>query len=179
MYQHLDSSPNALPNPRADLPGFSYLGHFVAGLLDASGNPTRDSAIRPRRWSVACGTLTMPPHDGPRHRGPAVYAFALEGRVTYVGATERFWNTMWAFAKHVHRPSGQNPVNLALREAVLAGGRVEVWFRAFPDDPVIEVSGLPIDLLSGIEAGIAARFQPPWHKRTRVTEWGRRATRRA
>lgn len=170
--------PEYVPEPRPELPGFSYLGHFVGGLLDASGWPV-ESPVCPRWWSVACGTFTRPPQHGPRPelRGPAVFAFVMNGRIMHIGATEQFWNTIWAFGKHVHRPSGKNPVNLALSDAVLAGGLIEAWFCPLPADPVIEVAGMPIDLLAGIEAGLAARFAPPWHKRTRATEWGRRARR--
>lgn len=100
--------------------------------------------------------------EGHLHTGPAVYAFAVGSRVVYIGKTSRsFRQRMGQYRKPGPTQSTNQRIRPLIREELNAGNDVEV-LAANPGET--DWRGLPVDLVTGLEAALVRHFRPPWNQ---------------
>ena len=93
---------------------------------------------------------------------PGVYAFAVNGKVHYVGSAQR------GLAKRLRRYEITQTrltafrIRGLIRERLKAGARVAV-LTIVPRP--MQRKGLPVDPIAGLEEGLIREMQPKWNKR--------------
>jgi hypothetical protein len=91
-------------------------------------------------------------------RAPAVYAFAVDGQIQYIGsASGHLPRRMRNYARPGKLPTAGR-LNGFIREHLVLGRRVEI-FAAFPTPGAW--NDLPVDMILGLEAGLIREFHPP------------------
>ncbi len=94
---------------------------------------------------------------------PGVYAYAVNGMVTYVGSAQRgLHNRLRSY-----EISKTKRTAMRIRREILAslalGNAVDVYL--LPAPPALRWNGLPVDLIAGIEDGLIRAINPPWNIR--------------
>ena len=111
-------------------------------------------------WVTSANKITL---DGEVPEEPGVYAFAIGSEVRYVGVASRSLKQRLNF----YRNAGKSQVtNIRIRQLILdeLGARQEVEvLAAVPGSS--EWNGLPVDMATGLEAGIIGKFRLPWNQR--------------
>lgn len=133
--------PVAIPDPqpieRLTCAGFVLLGECVLG--DAQS------------FSYAA----MAPTD------PGVYAFAVNGFITYIGLTRYGLRTRLGHYIYGHKAQKTSSrVKGLILKALIAGDKVEVLIAQPPE---LTWNGLPVDGPSGLETGLIRMLQPEWN----------------
>ena len=91
-----------------------------------------------------------------------VYAFAVDGRVMYVGLTRGALRTR--LGHYVRGHQGQKTsahIKGLILETLRAGQRVHVLVAT---PPVFEWNGLPVDGAAGLETGLIRLIKPSWNR---------------
>jgi hypothetical protein len=101
--------------------------------------------------------------DAPLPKEPGVYAYAVGGVVQYVGSAQR----------GLRRRLRHYEITKTLRTAhrirqeiltLLADGREVEVFTIVPP-PITLSTGLPIDVVAGLEEGLIRSWRPIWNRR--------------
>jgi hypothetical protein len=111
-------------------------------------------------WKIVEGKIRLEKR-APRTAG--VYAFIVDGIVSYVGVTHSGLQTR--MDQYRHGPSGQKTssrVNGLIAKALNEGKKVETLV-AEPHSS--EWNGLPVDGVAGLEVGLIEMIQPTWNVR--------------
>lgn len=91
-----------------------------------------------------------------------VYAFAMDGRVCYVGlATKSLARRLYLYSRPGNSQRTNQRLNGLLREALAAGKRVSI-FTAHP--PELSWNGLPVRGDAGLELGLIKAYELPWNR---------------
>lgn len=94
---------------------------------------------------------------------PGVYAHVVNGEVYYIGvATMGLKKRLYFYGKPGKSQRTSIRINGLIKEELCLNNTVEV-IAAFPDPSTW--NGLPIDQVSGLEAGLIRKFSPPWNMR--------------
>lgn len=91
-----------------------------------------------------------------------VYAFAVDGRVVYVGLTRGALRTR--LGHYVRGHKGQKTsayIKGRILETLSAGGSVQVLVAT---PPAFEWNGLPVDGAAGLETGLIRLIKPDWNR---------------
>jgi hypothetical protein len=107
---------------------------------------------------------------------PGVYVFVVQGKIMYVGSSKgtvektTLRSRMRSYQRSQSNGLSKRPVHLAIAELHKVKGKIEV-FTLVPDmsEQQIKWKGLPIDLVTGLEAGLIRKFIPKWNIRGRPT----------
>jgi len=98
----------------------------------------------------------------PKYTG--VYAFAIAGRVMYVGVTHAgFHKRMGNYAAGSAAQATSSRINIAIAGQLAAGVVVEIYL-ATPEPT--EWNGLPVNTAAGLEEGLIRKYSPPWNMRS-------------
>lgn len=83
--------------------------------------------------------------------------------VYYIGtATMGLRKRMYSYSKPGKSQKTSIRINGLIKDELEAGNIVEL-IAAFPDPTTW--NGLPVDQVTGLEAGLIKKFAPPWNKR--------------
>ena len=94
---------------------------------------------------------------------PAVYAHVTDGQIFYIGsATRGLKKRLYFYQRPGVTQQTSIRINALIKEELAAGRKVWV-IAAFPDPT--GWNGLPVDTVTGLEAGLLRRLAPPWNKR--------------
>lgn len=92
-----------------------------------------------------------------------IYAFAVEGRVMYIGITDR---SLCARMNNYKRPGPSQSTNLSNRgrieECLKNGAEVNIFVLVPP--PKIYQKSIAINLAAGLEGPLISMFRPPWNR---------------
>lgn len=111
------------------------------------------------RWEL---TETGIHFKGELPREPGVYAHVVDGSVYYIGRSLKgFRHRMGHYKKPGPKQSTSIRINGLIKTALQSGKTVET-LAAFPEPTTW--SGLPVDVVSGLETGLVAKLRPPWNK---------------
>jgi hypothetical protein len=111
------------------------------------------------RWAL---TETGIHFKGKLPREPGVYAHIVNGDVTYIGRSLKgFRHRMGHYKKPGTTQRTSIRINGRIKTALQSGKTVET-LAAFPEPTTW--SGLPVDVVSGLETGLVAKARPPWNK---------------
>lgn len=92
---------------------------------------------------------------------PGVYAFVVDGLVTYVGLTNNTLRTRFEQYRRGHEGQRTNArVKKLIVQALAKGQRVKVLI-ATPEP--LEWRGLPVNAAAGLEAGLIQMLRPVWN----------------
>lgn len=94
---------------------------------------------------------------------PAVYVFCENGTALYVGISSK--NLAQRFKSYVKPGPTQTTsirINALIAEKLKSACCIKI-FVAHPE--ATEWNGLPVDIVTGLEAGMIERFKPVWNKR--------------
>jgi len=109
-------------------------------------------------WSLTEEGIVL---DGLPPSEPGVYAFILDGRITYVGLTQNALRARMGHYRLGHvRQKTSARVNGLIREALAGGSRVHV-LTCIPGS--IEWNGLTLHIAPSLEAALIGRIRPPWN----------------
>lgn len=161
----------------------------AAGLLDqaksnalvgagAAGTPSRVGTSRPQKppltievltaggfepagsWILADGRVALS-RPAPKDRG--VYSFVRDGVALYVGlATMGLAKRLYFYGRPGATQRTSIRVNALIKEQLERGAAIDVYI-ATPAD--LELNGLPISGLAGLELGLIEAFSLPWNIR--------------
>lgn len=93
---------------------------------------------------------------------PGVYAFTLDGFVTYVGLTRFGLRTRLGHYVYGHEKQKTSArVKALILEALEAGHTISVLIAR---PPQLEWNGLPVDGGAGLETGLIRLIRPPWNQ---------------
>lgn len=101
-------------------------------------------------------------------RTPAVYAFAVDGQILYVGCASQSLRQRLAGYVQPGPTQGTNQRLNPLIRAILDAGRAVTVFAAAP--PPIQWNGLPVNQVVGLEAAIIRTYHLPWNKTGKARE---------
>ena len=91
-----------------------------------------------------------------------VYAFAVDGFVTYVGLTRFGLRTRLGHYVYGHEQQKTSArIKGLILHALATGGKVSVLIAR---PPLMEWNGLPVDGASGLETGLIKLIRPPWNQ---------------
>lgn len=94
---------------------------------------------------------------------PGVYAHVVNGEVYYIGlATMGLKKRLYFYGKPGKSQRTSIRINRLIKEKLGLNNKVEV-IAASPDPSTW--NGLPVDQVSGLEAGLIRKFSPPWNMR--------------
>jgi hypothetical protein len=94
---------------------------------------------------------------------PGVYAHVVNRRVYYVGvATMGLKKRLYFYGKPGSTQRTSIRVNGLIKKELKAGKTVEL-IAAFPEPT--SWNDLPVDRVTGLEAGLVRKLGPPWNKR--------------
>jgi hypothetical protein len=101
---------------------------------------------------------------------PGVYAFVVDGAVNYIGKTDR--SLAARFRSHRRRAEDaeadlRRPVHFRLAEDIYSGRTVEIYVLLCAGHLTMW-RGLPVDVLSGLEAALIRQFDPPYNRASRA-----------
>ena len=101
--------------------------------------------------------------DQPLPKEPGVYAYAVGGVVRYVGSAQRGLSRR---LRHYEIATTLRTAHRIRQEilALLAGGHEVEVFTIVPA-PMMHSSGLPIDVVAGLEEGLIRSWRPVWNRR--------------
>lgn len=91
-----------------------------------------------------------------------VYAFAVDGVITYVGLTRSGLRTRLGHYIYGHEKQRTSARVKALILEALAAGQIVSVLIASP--PELEWNGLPVDGAAGLETGLIQLIRPPWNQ---------------
>lgn len=97
-----------------------------------------------------------PPVEG------GVYAFAVDGSISYVGLTRFGLRARLGHYVYGHNQQRTSARIKALILEALAAGRCVCVLIARP--PELEWNGLPVDGAAGLETGLIRLIRPPWNQ---------------
>ena len=101
--------------------------------------------------------------DRPAPNAPGVYVIVEADQVVYIGTTRRRLADRMADYRRGHTSQRTSArVRGLLLESLAKGHSLRVLF-ASPGET--EWNGLPVEISAGLEAGLIARFQPPWNQK--------------
>ena len=112
------------------------------------------------RWEL--DTASRARFIGEAPKQPGVYAFAVDGKVLYIGSAQR------GIAKRLRRYEITEirltafRVRALITEALRDGSEVAV-FTIVPGS--MRWKGLPVDLIAGLEEGLIRELRPEWNIR--------------
>jgi hypothetical protein len=94
-------------------------------------------------------------------KGPAVYAFLLDGELVYIGKTESCMQSRMNGYRNGKRDQRTNiRIRGLIVELLKAGRRIQV-LAARPEP--LEWNGLPVNTVPGLESGLIAMLRPAWN----------------
>jgi hypothetical protein len=98
---------------------------------------------------------------------PAVYAFCQNDRVMYVGSAERPRSRLAGYLRRQNRelPPKSRPVHTKLARRS-EEGLIDVYIH-YVRNTFDLGSGLPVDMLLGLESALVYLFDAPWNNRGR------------
>lgn len=111
-------------------------------------------------WVLDKDTIAL---QGDIPTAPGVYAHVVDGHVFYIGvASMGLKGRLHFYAKPGPTQRTSIRINGLIRQKLASGH--EVWVvAAFPNAGVW--NGLPVDTVTGLEAGLIREIRPPWNKR--------------
>jgi hypothetical protein len=114
------------------------------------------------QWTLTVGgSLIL---DRPAPRGVGVYAFAVTGKIMYVGgATVGLAKRLYFYRTPGPSQKTNQRLNSIIRDELLAGRSVEIYTAAPADR---EWNGLPIHMSAGLELGLIKNYDLPWNIRS-------------
>lgn len=111
-------------------------------------------------WTIDAGGKLALDRSAPSEAG--VYAFVIADEVVYIGTSTLLSRRMSNYrGGHVGQRTSSR-INAELLKQIAAGQTVQVLF-AVPG--MTKWNDLPVDLASGLEAGLLGTFRPRWNKR--------------
>jgi hypothetical protein len=91
-----------------------------------------------------------------------LYAFAVDGRLTYIGKTVQTLRQRMAGYRN---PGPTQPTNIRnngnIRDSLAQGKRVEVY--ALLDNGLLHHGGFHVNLAAGLEDSLIRELKPPWN----------------
>ena len=91
-----------------------------------------------------------------------LYAFAVDGRLTYIGKTVQTLRQRMAGYRN---PGPTQPTNIRnngnIRDSLAQGKRVEVY--ALLDNGLLHHGGFHVNLSAGLEDSLIRELKPPWN----------------
>ncbi|SHK55171.1 hypothetical protein SAMN05444000_13815 [Shimia gijangensis] len=95
---------------------------------------------------------------------PAVYAFAVDGQVQYVGvATKSVAQRLGHYSRPGPSQKTNQRINALIKQLLMDGKSVEILLAHPPD---LDWNGFPVDGCSGLELGIIKKFELNWNIRS-------------
>ena len=101
---------------------------------------------------------------------PGVYAFVVDGEVKYIGKTDRSLSARFRSHRERTEDAEQDdrlPVHFRLAETIYGGRAVEIYVLLGAGQTTMW-RGLPVDVLSGLEAALIRQFDPPYNRVSRA-----------
>lgn len=141
------------PHKKSDAGGRRTQPIPVDTLLKADFNPVG-------HWELRNDAIVL---IGDIPTNPGVYAHVVNGEVYYIGlATMGLKKRLYFYGKPGKSQRTSIRINGLIKEVLGLNNRVDV-IAAFPDPSTW--NGLPVDQVSGLEAGLIRKFSPPWNMR--------------
>lgn len=113
------------------------------------------------RWETPDGAGIVRCFDVDRK--PGVYAYAVNGTVTYVGSAQRGLHNRFRSYEISKTKKTATRIRREILTSLALGNAVDVYL--LPAPPALQWNGLPVDLIAGIEDGLIRAINPPWNIR--------------
>ena len=105
---------------------------------------------------------------------PGVYAFVVRREVMYIGSAQGSKGSMRGRIRNYQRHQREDsetkrrrPVHREITRVHKNKGKIDVYTLRLRQSQQIKWKGLPVDLASGLEAGLIRELHPKWNHRGR------------
>ena len=112
-------------------------------------------------WRLVSGAFRLPGLDT-LPREPGVYAYAIDGKIHYVGSAQRGLRARLRHYEIAKTLRTVHRVRQEIMNLLAAGHEVEV-FTFVPKR--LYWRGLPVDMVAGLEEGLIRELRPVWNVR--------------
>jgi hypothetical protein len=97
----------------------------------------------------------------PRESG--IYRFVMDRKVRYVGKTDNLFRRLSGYVSGLNRHLDGREVHRRIEEALKSRKKIKIYTLIVNEHRFFEKSGLPIDYLVGLEAGLIETLKPEWN----------------
>ncbi len=114
------------------------------------------------RWYLTAGSLKFELNDAHRSAQKVLYAFVVDGQLTYVGKTMRsLKDRMAGYSNPGPTQSTNIKNNKNIRECLEQRKSVEIL--VLPDNGLLHYGGFHVSLAAGLEDDVIRKLSPLWN----------------